>query len=65
MNLCIKVFAVRNNQEREVAVHLSLDLAGEHNHRVGLTGALGVPENAQLTFELFTVLHRFHQVVNA
>ena len=62
--LCIKVFTVRDNQEGEVAMHLSLDLTGEHNHGVGLAGALGVPEDTQLTFKFLAVLHRLHQIVD-
>ena len=57
MDLCIKVITVSDNQEGEVSMHLSLDLAGEHNHRVGFARALGVPEDTELTFKLLPVLH--------
>ena len=65
MDLVIKIFAIGDDQECEIARDLAPNLAGKEHHGKGLAGALGVPENAQLALQLRPILHRFHQIVHA
>ena len=64
MYLGVKVITVSDNEEGKVTIHLSLDLTGKHNHRVGFTRTLRMPEYTQLTFKFFAVFHRFHKIIN-
>ena len=63
MDLIVQVLTVCNNEEGKIPRHFALDLASEKHHGVGFSAALGVPENAQLAFQLFSVADGFHQVV--
>ena len=64
VDLVIQVFAVGDDQEREIARDLAPNLAGEEHHGKGFAGALGVPEHAKLALQLRPVLYRFHQIVH-
>ena len=62
--LRIKVFAVGDNKEREVATELTLDLTGKHRHRVTLAAPLRMPEHAQLAIQFLAVLYGVAQVIH-
>ena len=62
--LRIKVFAVGNNKEREVATELTLDLTGKHRHRVTLAAPLRMPEYAQLAVQFLAILYGAAQVIH-
>jgi hypothetical protein len=65
VNLIVQILAIRDDEEGEIARHLPAHLSGKEHHGVGLAGALGVPEHAQLSLQLGAIRHRFHQVVHA
>ena len=64
VNLRVKVVAVGDDKEGKVALNLTLDLAGKHNHRVGLTASLRMPKYAELACECLAIFNRLNQIIN-
>ena len=65
VDLRIKLIAVGQDQEREVATKLAVHLAREIDHRVALARTLRVPEHAQLAARALAITHSLYRAVHA
>ena len=65
VDLRVEFVAVGQNQEREVAADLAVNLSREIDHRITLARSLRVPEHAQLAVRGRAVFHRLHRAVHA
>ena len=65
VDLRIQVISIGEHQKGEVAAEFAMDLAGEHHHGIALSCALGVPEDPQLSMQLFALTDRFNGPVDS
>jgi len=65
VDLRIQVISIGEHEESEVASELAMDFAGEHHHGIALSCALGVPEDPQLSMQLFALTDRFNGPVDS
>ena len=65
VNLGVQILTVGQNQKREIAAELAMNLAGKKYHRVALAGALGMPEYPQPALPVLAILHRLDGPIDA
>ena len=61
VDLIVQIVAVAQHQEGEVAAQLTVHLAAEEHHGIGLAGPLRVPEDAEPAARTLPFLHGAHR----